>query len=76
MHDFRMGSKVTFADASATTSKDEMVAASGVVNGPPILGADDEVQFVPVFAKRDNGREATTIFVHVNNVLDARLTGE
>lgn len=70
--DFPMGARVTFADASATTSSGEPGVAVGVVNGDPVT-RDGEVKFVPVFAARDNGRESTTVLVAIDNVLDVEV---
>lgn len=70
MTDYPMGARVTFGDGSATTTTDPVVA-TGTVNGPPLEGPDGAL-YVPVFAARDNGREATTVYVAEANVLDVR----
>lgn len=68
MTDYPMGARVAFADANATTSDGNPGVVSGTVNGPPLDMPDGSV-FVPVFTERDNGREATTIYVAAVNVL-------
>ena len=57
------GARVVFRDSTATVSDDQEVTRTGVCNGEPI-GV-----YVPVFAERDNGREATTVMVHANNIV-------
>ena len=66
------GATVTFLDRTATTSG-PMVVASGFVNGEPVEA--NGVDYVPVFAERDNGREPTTIMVAEQNVLGVKLRG-
>ena len=62
------GTRVRFFDAGAVTSdSDAVVVTEGIVNGPPIE-ADDRV-YIPVYAERDNNREATTIYVDEANLL-------
>lgn len=56
-----IGDRVQFVDANATVSDGKPVTREGVVNGEPF-------GYVPVFAERDNGREATTIFVAPANI--------
>jgi hypothetical protein len=69
--DFPMGAEVTFADASATTSTEEVGVAKGTVNGPSIHDPETgKVTHVPVWAERDNGREPTTVFVAIDNILN------
>lgn len=72
MDGYPIGVRVTFADDNATVSDGVAGLRSGVVNGKPL--ADDEgiVQFVPVWAARDNGREPTTIFVPPANIMGVR----
>jgi hypothetical protein len=67
--DYPMGARVTFGDATATTTTDPVVA-TGTINGDPLTDDDGTVRFVPVFAERDNGREATTVYVAVANVME------
>lgn len=69
MSEYAIGAEVTFADATATTSTGEPGVASGVVNGEPFTDDGGEVTHVPVWCVRDNGREPTTIFVAVPNIL-------
>lgn len=66
---YPLGATLVFVDANATVSDDSTVAARGVVNGPPLLDEDGVVFLVPVFVAWDHGREATTVYVHVTNVL-------
>lgn len=70
--DFPLGSRVDFVDAgTVTSSAEDQVMATGMVNGPCVRRRhDDDTDFlVPVFTSRDNGRESTTIYVDVRNVL-------
>jgi hypothetical protein len=66
---YPLGATMTFVDANATVSDGVAGLRTGVINGPPITDYDDSTLYVPVFAKRDNGREPTTIWVHVANVM-------
>jgi hypothetical protein len=61
------GDRVRYADASATTSTGEPVIVDGTVNGVPL--DHDGVRYWPVWSQRDNGREATTVYVHEGNIL-------
>ncbi len=70
MTHLKIGKMVRFTDSTATTTKDEVVVAEGIVNGEPITDGLGAVTHVPVFAKRDNGRESTTIYVHVSNLME------
>lgn len=67
---FPIGVLVTFADATATVSHGEAGIARGRVNGSPVTDDEGAVTHVPVWASRDNGREATTVFVAIENVMD------
>lgn len=64
-----MGEAVSFADASATVSDDVAGVSQGTINGPPITDDEGVVTHVPVYAERDNGREATTVWVAISNLL-------
>lgn len=66
---YKPGTRVSYADDSATVSDGVTGVSSGVVNGPPLLDDDGEPTHVPVFTERDNGREATTVWVAVENLL-------
>lgn len=73
--DYRPGMKVCFADAQATVSTGEPSVIEGMVNGEPYRDEETgEVSHVPVWAKRDNGREATTIIVAIGNMLGEAKT--
>lgn len=67
--DYKPGMRVAFADQNATVSTDEPSVVTGLVNGEPYTDEFGEVTHVPVWAERDNGREATTIIVAINNML-------
>lgn len=69
LKDFKPGTRLAFSDDSATTSNGEEGLATGVVNGPAMTNEAEEITHIPVFAKRDNGREATTIYVAVSNIV-------
>jgi hypothetical protein len=64
---FELGARVSFADANATISDGVPGVSVGIVNGPP-LDANGRT-YIPVFAERDHGREATTILVAEENLL-------
>lgn len=78
MTDFPMGATVTFADATATVSDGQEGIAKGIVNGPPMMDdaggwhSGEGAVFVPLFCERDNGREATTVYVHESNILSVQ----
>jgi hypothetical protein len=67
--EYAPGMVVSFTDANATVSDHAPGVATGTVNGPPVRNDYNEITHVPVFAKRDKGREATTIYVAVENML-------
>lgn len=69
---YPMGARVTYADANAAVSDGVAGLVSGVINGEPIHDDDGAVLFVPVYTRRDHGREATTVFVAVSNIVDVR----
>lgn len=64
-----VGEVWSFADNAATVSDGTMSVASGVVSGEPLCDREGRVTHVPIFAERDHGREATTVFVAVENLL-------
>jgi hypothetical protein len=66
------GDRVAFSDSQATTSTGEEGVAEGTVNGEPIADDAGAITHVPIWAERDNGREATTIFVGAANILGKR----
>jgi hypothetical protein len=67
--DYRPGMRVSFADAMATVSDGVAGVVTGAVNGEPIRDDDGAITHVPVWAARDHGREATTIYVAIDNML-------
>jgi hypothetical protein len=71
---YPMGATVTFADVNATVSDDVLGLREGLINGAPLTDDDNVVLYVPVFTDRDNGREATTIYVAVANIADVKPT--
>ena len=80
---YPLGSRVRYADANATTSGADVVLASGVVNGEPLLVPDGLVDeatglrsallYVPVFTSRDNGREPTAVYVAHPNIVSVEV---
>ena len=69
MNPYRMGARVYYADANATVSNGAAGIAAGTVNGEPIRDGAGAIQYVPVFTARDHGREPTTVFVAVSNIV-------
>lgn len=68
-----LGDTVVYADANATVTGDAMALITGLVNGEPLMDDDgDAVLYVPVFSERDNGREATTVFVAAENIIERK----
>ena len=74
--EYPLGMAVSFADASATVTQDSadpedatVVIVTGTINGAPLRDENGEITHVPVWAERDNGREATTIIVAVANLM-------
>ena len=68
--EFPMGAVVRYTARGEVAQDDSgPVTASGFVNGNPYLDDDGQVEYVPVWSKRDHGREATTIVVHIENVI-------
>lgn len=68
---YPMGATVTFADANATVSDGVIGLRTGTVNGPALCNEDTgEVLLVPVWSERDHGREATTVYVSVANIIN------
>lgn len=69
LKDFKPGTRLTYADGEATVSDGMAGLVTGTVNGPPITDDEGNVSHVPVFTERDNGREATTVYVAVTNIV-------
>lgn len=67
--EYAPGMRVSFTDANATVSDDVAGVVTGVVNGPPIRDDHGDITHIPVFAARDKGREETTIYVAIDNML-------
>ena len=59
------GDVVTFYDPSGIAVKGEKALCRGTCNG----NTHDDDAWVPVWTERDGGREPTTIYVHVANLL-------
>lgn len=74
--EYAPGMRVSFTDANATVSDDVAGVVTGVVNGPPIRDDHGDITHIPVFAARDKGREETTIYVAIDNVLGEVKDGE
>lgn len=68
------GTPVAFVDGGNVLTAEDLAACEGVVNGEPVLDEREVCIAVPVWAERDNGREATTIFVAVANLLGRTST--
>lgn len=72
---YPMGATVTFADDVATVSLAKMgnvtVLASGIVNGKPVTDDAGRVLYIPCWCERE-GREATTIYVGVGNIVEVK----
>lgn len=63
--------KVKFMDqGNVNNDPDKLTLAEGFVNGEAITNPDTGETFLPVFTERDNGREATTIYVNTNNIVE------
>ena len=67
--DYPTGTRIAFRDSEATVSDGSEGVCEGTINGEPIRDDDGAATHLRVWAARDNGREATTIFVGVGNVL-------
>lgn len=67
--DYKPGQSIQFADLNATVSDDVAGIVTGMVNGPPIKDDAGNTILVPAFTERDNGREAATVYVAVENIL-------
>jgi hypothetical protein len=67
--EFPVGTRVLFGDANATVSDSLAGTRIGIVNGDPICDDNGAIKYYCVWADRDNGREATTIFVAAPNLL-------
>lgn len=67
--DYKQGMHVSFHDSEATVSDGTSGVCTGMVNGEPLRDDDGNVTHVPVWAERDNGRENTTIWVAISNML-------
>jgi len=66
---YKMGTRLAFRDCTATVSDEVDGISTGTVNGPPLTDYEKRVTHVPVFAERDNGREPTTIYVAVEDIV-------
>lgn len=69
--DFPMGATVRYMDSSATVEPGDVALVEGIVNGPPIENGTGRL-LVPVFSRRSNGREPTTVYVHESNIMEVR----
>ncbi len=68
--DYPQGAVVRYTARSEVAQDDSgPVTAKGFVNGNAYLDDSGAVEYVPVFTVRDHGREATTIVVHVSNII-------
>lgn len=67
--EYTPGMRVSYTDANATVSDGVAGIATGAVNGPPIRDDHGDITHIPVFTERDHGREATTIYVAIDNML-------
>lgn len=71
---YPMGARVTYGDANATVSDGVEGLVTGTVNGLPICHDTGAVWRVPVWTSRDKGREPTTIYVPVENVVSVEVS--
>ena len=62
----KMGERIKFRDANATG----YTFCVGSINGTPITNPSSGDTFVPVWCERDNGREATTVYVNEANIIE------
>lgn len=69
----KLGQRIVFKDANATTSGAEPVYVEGSLNSNPI--ECDGATLYPVWCERDNGREPTTVYVHESNIVEPKLGG-
>lgn len=60
---------VSYADAGTVMSDDAPGVVTGIVNGEPMRDGMNRITHVPVYTERDNSREATTIWVAIENML-------
>ena len=68
---YKNGATVVFFDPNGTTVNGSASISQGIINGEPL----DEPEgsgvpaYIPVWAERDGGREPTTIYVSVHNLI-------
>lgn len=68
-HDLTIGNHVVYSD-NGVVVKGESALCEGIINGDPLHDEETgEVMMVPVFSERSDGREPTTIYVHIANIL-------
>ena len=67
------GTIVTYHDCDEVIKGDSV--CTGHVNGDTIYLPDSDLYYVPVWSERDNGREATTIYVKSTNILKTEIKG-
>ncbi len=74
---FPLGARVEYAtdgaDVGPLRARGELTTTVGTVNGRPVTDpATGKVAYVPVWTARE-GREATTIYVAVGNILTVTI---
>ena len=69
---YERGSVVVFRDPNGNVVFGKESVAEGMVNGDTLDNDDGSPEYVPVWCSRDRGREQTTVYVHVSNVIEVR----
>lgn len=69
---YPLGTRITFIDPNGNTRRGSTSISTGLVNGPALPDDDGLPEFLPCWCARDNGREHTTIYIHVSNILDTK----
>lgn len=59
--------RIFFYDCDEVIAGDSI--STGMVNGERIFAPNGDWYFVPVWCERDNGREATTVYVKSTNIM-------
>jgi len=66
---WKLGDTLRFRNRGTLLDSPDDAVIEGTINGEPLTTIDG-FMYVPAWTERDRGREATTVYVHVGNVVD------
>ena len=71
-NNYPLGTLIVFRAPNGNACNGQDSLSEGVVNGKPMVieGETESVTLIPLFCRRAQGREPTTIFVDSRNILE------